>query len=170
MAGQDKNRISTISGKSFDEVRDRLLRRTIGLKERIGLRYDQLYKDSLLDNVRVLLADLRTKEEEDTKLIRRALETGVIKIGNDKKPTLDYEMLDHIISEDLSDPNPNDLQSVLLSAMKMSNDLHKILMIMSEEYKVTGIGNVLKTLAEHEMNNKNRLAEIYDDMINKDYW
>ena len=54
--------------------------------------------------------------------------------------------------------------------MKMSNDLHKILMIMSEEYKVTGIGNVLKTLAEHEMNNKNRLAEIYDDMINKDYW
>ncbi|MDA8142647.1 MAG: hypothetical protein M0T81_01540 [Thermoplasmatales archaeon] len=170
MAGHDQNRISTVSGKSFDEVRNQLLRRTIRLKERIGLRYDQLYKDSLLDNVRKLLADLRTKEEEDTKLIKKALETGVIKIGNDNKPTLDYEMLDHIIAEDLADPNPNDLQSVLLSAMKISNDLHKILLIMSEEYKVTGIGGVLKTLAEHEMNNKNRLAEIYDDMINKDYW
>lgn len=161
---------STISGKSFDEVRNQLLRRTIRLKQRISQRYDQLSKQSLLDHVKSLLDELKNKEEEDTRLISRTIETGSVKSGQFDKPSSNYEMLDHIISEDLDEPDPNDLQSVLLSAMKMSNDLHKVLLIMSEEYKMTGIGSFLKTLAEHEMENKNRLVDIYDEMINKDYW
>lgn len=170
MAGRHTKNVETISGKSFDEVRNQLLRRTIRLKERISQRYDVLSQQSLLDHVKSLLEDLKNKEEEDTRLIRKTIETGNVKSGDFDKPSTNYEMLDHIISEDLEETDPNDLQSVLLSAMKMSNDLHKVLLIMAEEYKVTGIGNFLKTLAEHEMENKNRLVDIYDEMITKDYW
>lgn len=170
MPGNDHKQASTISGKSFEEVRNQLLRRTIRLKERISARYDQLAQQSLLDHVKALLDDLKAKEDEDTKLIRKVMETGSVEQGDFDKPTSNHELLDHIISEDIEVPDPNDLQSVLLSAMKMSNDLHKVLLIMSEEYKMTGIGTFLKTLAEHEMENKNRLADIYDEMINKDYW
>ena len=170
MPGDQYKNVNTISGKSFDEVRNQLLRRTIRLKERISQRYDLMAQQSLLDHVKSLLDDLKNKEEEDTRLIKKAMETGSVKTGDFDKPTSNYELLDHIIAEDLDEPDPNDLQSVLLSAMKMSNDLHKVLLIMSEEYKMTGIGHFLKTLAEHEMENKNRLVDIYDEMINKDYW
>lgn len=170
MPGNTNKNVSTISGKSFDEVRDQLLRRTIRLKERISQRYESLAQQSLLDHVKALLDDLRSKEEEDTRLIKNVIETGSVKQSDFDKPTSNYEILDHIISEDLDDPDPNDLQSILLSAMKMSNDLHKVLLIMSEEYKMTGIAQFLKTLADHEMENKNRLADVYDEMINKDYW
>ncbi len=170
MPGNHNKNISTISGKSFDEVRNQLLRRTIRLKERISQRYDTLSQQSLLDHVKILLEELKNKEVEDTKLIQKAMETGTVKGADFDKPSSNYEILDHIIVEDLDDPDPNDLQSILLSAMKMSNDLHKVLLLMSEEYKTTGIGKFLKTLAEHEMENKNRLADMYDEMINKDYW
>ncbi len=170
MPGNQTNRIGTISGKSFDEVRNQLLRRTVRLKERISQRYDKLSQQSALDNVRSLLEELKKKEEEDTHLIKKTIETGTLKSGDFDKPSGNYELLDHIISENLEDPDPNDLQSVLLSAMKMSNDLHKVLLIMSEEYKMAGISNFLRILAEHEMENKNRLVDIYDELINKDYW
>ena len=170
MAGEMQKNISTISGKSFEEVRNQLLRRTIRLKERISQRYDALSQESLLDHVKRLLEDLKQKEVEDTILIKEAMERGTIHGAQFDKPTENYEILDHIITEELDDPDPNDLQSVLLSAMKMSNDLHKIFLLMSEEYRTTGIGKFLLTLAEHEMENKNRLADMYDEMINKDYW
>ena len=165
-----QNNPSTISGKSFEEVRNQLLKRTVRLKERISQRYDALSQQSTLDHVKALLVEWKKKEEEDTHLIRKTIETGILKSGDFDKSSGDYEILDHIISEDLEDPDPNDLQSVLLSAMKMSNDLHKVLLLMSEEYKMAGISKFLKTLAEHEMENKNRLVDIYDDLINKDYW
>lgn len=170
MAGSQQRKVSTISGKSYEEVRDQLLRRTIRLKESISQRYDSLSQQSLLDHVKLLLEDLKVKEVEDTELIRKAMEQGSVVEGDFAKPTENYEILDHIITEDIDDPDPNDLQSVLLSAMKMSNDLHKILLLMSEEYQKTGIGKFLRTIAEHEMDNKNRLADMYDEMINKDYW
>ena len=170
MAAKQNKNMSTISGKSFEEVRNQLLRRTIRLKERISQRYDILSQQSLLDHVKMLLDELKNKEVEDTNLIRKAIETGTVRGSDFDKPSTNYEMLDHIIAEDLEDPDPNDLQSVLLSAMKMSNDLHKVLLLMSEEYKTSGIGSFLRTLAEHEMENKNRLADMYDEMINKDYW
>ncbi len=170
MPGKQNKKLGTISGKSFDEVRNQLLRRTVRLKERISQRYDSLSQQSSLDNVRALLEELKRKEEDDTHLIRKTIETGTIRSGDFDTPTSDYELLDHIIAENDSEPDPNDLQSVLLSAMKMSNDLHKVLLLMSEEYKMAGISNFLRTLAEHEMENKNRLVNIYDELINKDYW
>ncbi len=170
MGTVEKKRTATISGKSFDEVRNQLLRRTIRLKERMSERYDELYRKSLMDNVRNLLLELKAKEEEDTRTIRKALETGAFRADGNQAARTDYGILDHIITEDMAEPDPNDLGSVLLSAIKMSNDLQKILSIMSEEYHGPASGNIFRKLAEHETENKNRLSELYDDIINKDYW
>ncbi|EQB70399.1 MAG: hypothetical protein AMDU1_APLC00032G0035 [Thermoplasmatales archaeon A-plasma] len=170
MGTNEIKKINTISGKSFEEVRNQLLRRTIRLKERVSQRYEELYNQSMLDHVKKLLDDLKKKESEDIRLIRKAMETGTMKMGTNDSTGIDYGMLDHILSSDLDDPNPNDLGSVLLSAIKMSNDLQKVLSIMSEEYKGPSSSNVFRKLAEHETENKNRLSEIYDEMINKDYW
>ena len=161
---------ASISGKSFDEVRNHLLNRTISLKERMTQRYDKLYNQSLLDNVKQLLQSLKEKEEEDARIISRAMETGTLKMPVGGNGKTDYGKLDHIITDDLSEPDPNDMGSVLLSAIKMSNDLHKVLSIMSEEYKGSGEANIFTRLAQHEMENKVKLSELYDDLINKDYW
>ncbi|MEM0156854.1 MAG: hypothetical protein QXN26_02170 [Thermoplasmataceae archaeon] len=170
MGINESKKVNTISGKSFEEVRNQLLRRTIGLKEKASQRYEELYNRSMLDHVRKLLEDLKKKESEDIRIIRKVMETGSIKTGSNDSTGIDYGMLDHILSGDMDDPNPNDLGSVLLSAIKMSNDLQKVLNIMSEEYKGPSSSNVFRKLAEHETENKNRLSEIYDEMINKDYW
>lgn len=170
MGSNDTRKSTTISGKSFEEVRSQLLRRTIRLKEKMAQRYDELYRKSLMDNVRMLLRDLKQKEDEDTRLIRKALDTGILKVDGNGSGQIDYGMLDHILSEDLTEPDPNDLGSILLTAIKMSNDLQKVLTIMSEEYRGPSSGNIFRKLAEHETENKNRLSELYDEMINKDYW
>ncbi|MCL4341986.1 MAG: hypothetical protein M1431_07830, partial [Candidatus Thermoplasmatota archaeon] len=62
MGSMEKKKMATISGKSFEEVRNQLLRRTIRLKERMTERYDELYRKSLMDNVRSLLMELKEKE------------------------------------------------------------------------------------------------------------
>ena len=46
MGSMEKKKMATISGKSFEEVRNQLLRRTIRLKERMTERYDELYRKS----------------------------------------------------------------------------------------------------------------------------
>ena len=170
MGSIEKKKMATISGKSFEEVRNQLLRRTIRLKERMTERYDELYRKSLMDNVRSLLMELKEKEEEDARTIRKAMETGAFRTEGYQNGGKDYGILDHIITEDMSEPDPNDIGSVLLSAIKMSNDLQKILSIMSEEYHGPASGNIFRKLAEHEIENKNRLSELYDEIINKDYW
>lgn len=170
MGTNESKKINTISGKPFDEVRNQLLRRIIRLKEKVSQRYEDLYNQSTLDHVRKLLDDLKKKENDDIRLIRKVMETGTMKVGANDSNGIDYGMLDHILSNDLDDPNPNDLGSVLLSAIKMSNDLQKVLSIISEEYNGPSSNNVFRKIAEHEADNKNRLSEIYDEMINKDYW
>ena len=65
MGTNESKKVNTISGKSFEEVRNQLLRRTIRLKERVSQRYEELYNQSMLDHVKKLLDDLKKKESED---------------------------------------------------------------------------------------------------------
>ena len=165
-----KNISGTVSGKDHEAVRENLLKKALRLKERIIERYDSLYKESSVDHVRIMLKELANREDEDRKIIEDAIQTGLIGESRDDIDKRNYEMLDHLVTEDLAEVNVNDMKSVLLTAMKMSNDLHNILEIMSHEYSNPAISNLLGTLAEHQLNNKNRIAEIYDDYVNKDYW
>ena len=170
MEENTKNISGTVSGKDNEAVRENLLKKALRLKERIIERYDRLYKESSVDHVRIMLKDLANREEEDKKIIENAIEQGVVGESAGFFDRRNYEMLDHLVTEDLQEVNVNDMKSVLMSAMKMSNDLHNILEIMSQEYSDPTISEILGTLAEHQLNNKSRIAEIYDEYVNKDYW
>lgn len=165
-----KNLSGTVSGRDNEAVRENLLKKALRLKERIIERFDRLYKESSVDHVKIMLKELSDREEEDKLIIEEAIEKGVVGESTGAIDRRNYEMLDHLVTEDLQDINVNDLKSVLMSAMKMSNDLHNILEIMSHEYSDPTTSDILSTLAEHQLNNKSRIAELYDEYVNKDYW
>lgn len=165
------NKVSaTISGKASSEVRENLLKKAFGLKERMVERYRELYDESSADHVRMMLETLLKNEESDLEMIRDALSRGEFENVEETSDARSFDMLDHLVTQDLADVNVNDMKSVLLKAMKMSNDIHNILELMSHEYGDPRIAGVLKTLAEHQLNNKNYIAELYDEFVNKDYW
>jgi len=160
----------TISGKNEAVIKDDILKKALRLKERISERYEELYKRSSVDHVKLMLRRLQKNESEDRALILNAIKNGQFDEQTMKIERRDYEMLDHLIQSDLDNINPNDLKSVMLSAMKMSKDFHHILDLMSLEYAGKELGNVLEVLAKKEMENKVRLEELYEEFVNKDYW
>jgi len=161
---------STISGKESGEVRENLLKKAFGLKEKMVDRYRELYEESSVDHVRMMLETLLENEERDLVMIRDALDKGEFEEVQEPSDARSFEMLDHLVTQDLADVNANDMKSVLLKAMKMSNDIHNVLELMSNEYSDAKVSGVLKTLADNQLNNKNYIAELYDDFVNKDYW
>ena len=171
MVRKDDKVKQTISGKSFDEVRKDLLRRALTLKNRIGKRYDDLYRRSSMDHVRQMLEGLKKEEDEDTAFITNAIETGKFAEEEASEHEAEnFQMLDHLIRNVLPETNPNDLKSVLLSAIKTTDDIHKMFELMSKEYNASSLKDILKTLADHEKVKKERLSVLYDDLVNKDYW
>lgn len=160
----------TISGKNEAVIKDDILKKALRLKGRISERYEELYKRSSVDHVKLMLRRLQKNESEDRALILNAIKNGHFDEQSMKIERRDYEMLDHLIQSDLDNINPNDLKSVMLSAMKMSKDFHHILDLMSLEYAGKELGNVLEVLAKREMENKVRLEELYEEFVNKDYW
>ena len=138
--------------------------------ERISERYEDLYKRSSVDHVKLMLRRLQKNESNDRALILKAIKNGHFDEQSLKIERRDYEMLDHLIEADLDNINPNDLKSVMLSAMKMSKDFHHILDLMSLEYAGKELGNTLVILAKREVENKVRLEELYEEFVNKDYW
>ncbi|MHB8560002.1 MAG: hypothetical protein ACYDAP_02380, partial [Thermoplasmataceae archaeon] len=140
------------------------------LKERISERYEDLYKRSSVDHVKLMLRRLQKNESNDRALILKAIKNGHFDEQSLKIERRDYEMMDHLIEADLDNINPNDLKSVMLSAMKMSKDFHHILDLMSLEYAGKELGNTLVILAKREVENKVRLEELYEEFVNKDYW
>lgn len=164
------NTNSTISGKEPKEIRSVLLKKALLLKENMGKRYREFYEQSSADHVRMMLKTLMGNEEKDMELIREALDSDGFDEAYDTADARSFDMLDHLVTQDLEDVNVNDMKSVLLKAMKMSNDIHNIFELMAHEYSQTRVGKVLSTLASNQLNNKNYIAELYDDFVNKDYW
>ncbi|MHB8358980.1 MAG: ferritin family protein [Thermoplasmataceae archaeon] len=162
--------VKTISGKNEAVIKDDILRKALRLKERISERYEDLYKRSSVDHVKLMLRRLQKNESNDRALILKAIKNGHFDEQSLKIERRDYEMLDHLIEADLDNINPNDLKSVMLSAMKMSKDFHHILDLMSLEYAGKELGNTLVILAKREVENKVRLEELYEEFVNKDYW
>lgn len=161
----------TISRKEVEEVRENLLKKAFRLKKTMVVKYRELYDESSADHVRLMLETLIQKEQEDVDMIEEAISKG--EFDKDDAMVFDarsFEMLDHLVTQDLEDVNVNDMKSVLLKAMKMSNDIHNVLELMSHEYSNTKVSGILATLAVNQLNNKNYIAELYDEFVNKDYW
>ncbi len=170
MISNENQKPKSISGRSQKELTNEIFQRVIKLKLRLINQYHKMYQESSLDHVRKILVKVENSEKEDTELIKSAMETGSLdELSPDSQP-VDYEMLDHIIAEDSEETDPNDLRSVLIFAMKMSNDFSKIFSLMAEEYKGLQVTNALRVLTDRELEMKNYLTNLYDDLINKDYW
>ncbi len=161
---------STISGRGSEEVRDNLLQKAFRLKENMVRRYHELFNESAADHVRMMLETLIANEEKDLDTIREAMERSEFSRAHEPSDARSFEMLDHLVTQDLQDVNVNDMKSVLLQAMKMSNDIHNVFELMAHEYTDTKVSSVLMLLATHQLENKNYIAELYDDFVNKDYW
>ena len=170
MISNENQKPKSISGKSQKELTNEIFQRVIKLKLRLINQYHKMYQESSLDHVRKILVKVENSEKEDMELIKSAMETGSLdELSPDSQP-VDYEMLDHIIAEDSEETDPNDLRSVLMFAMKMSNDFSKIFSLMAEEHKGLQLTNALRVLTDRELEMKNYLTNLYDDLINKDYW
>ena len=81
----------------------------------------------------------------------------------------DYGSLDHIISTD-PEPERDDPKSILAWSISKSDEIYKIADLLSEEYDDESLKKLLKNIAESEMKRKNRMTELYEDIINKDDW
>jgi hypothetical protein len=161
---------SSLSGRDFRKVREDLLMKTIRMKEKIGNRYTTMSNESNLDNVKGILRSLAQQELEDKAMIEKLIRSGKTASNAPLVEVRDYEMLDHLISDDLEQVNANDMNSVLLSAIKTTKDLHNMLQLMSKEYSEPEISGVLSLLAQRELMNKGKIEELYEEFVNKNYW
>lgn len=167
---ESQGRRSTLSGRDFRKVREDILSKTMRMKEKIGDRYSTMSEESNLDHVRTILSWLAQQEKEDRAVIEKLIKTGKMIHHGPVSDVRDYEMLDHLISEDMEQVNANDLNSVLLSAIKTTNDMHNLLELMSMEYSEPEISGVLNLLAKRELRNKGRIEELYEEYVNKNNW
>ncbi|MEM0155683.1 MAG: hypothetical protein QW597_03665 [Thermoplasmataceae archaeon] len=162
---------STLSGRDLRKVRADILSKAKRMKEKVGNRYSRLSEESNLDNVSNILSWLAKQEIEDTAVIDKLIETERIVHQRALLTNVrDYEMLDHLISDDMGQVDANDLNSVLLSAIKTTIDMHNILELMSKEYSDPEISGPLNLLAQRELRNKGRIEELYEEFVNKNNW
>jgi len=77
--------------------------------------------------------------------------------------------IDHLL-QNIPEPDPNDLKSVLLNAVKENKELQHILSLMASEYRDRSVSRVVGSILEHLDNARNKLETLYEDLINRDYW
>lgn len=147
------------------------MEKIVGLLRKNMSIHENLRNKARLDHVKLVLTDLIKMEKLEIEKIKNATETG--EFAEDQLPedevVKDYEMLDHLITED-QPVNVDDLRSVLLNALKMYNDLLPMLSVLLAEYKNQKIRNTIGSLNDGILQIKNKIQNLYDELINKDYW
>ncbi|WP_156769043.1 hypothetical protein [Thermoplasma volcanium] len=157
----------TISKRSEDEVLEGLLRRIAQLKRNRELNYRKMANSNVPDNVRSMMLRVADMEEQTRRRIEDAIRKKEFDVSINN--TNSYAMIEHIVkNSDVSDIS--DVKSVLLKSMKEEEELHRILEVMSKEYNGTNIEKTLRSIIECEENNKNALADLYEDYVNEGYW
>jgi hypothetical protein len=161
----------TISNRKPAEINAYLMEKIVGLLRKNMSIHENLRNKARLDHVKLVLTDLIKMEKLEIEKIKNATETG--EFAEDQLPedevVKDYEMLDHLITED-QPVNVDDLRSVLLNALKMYNDLLPMLSVLLAEYKNQKIRNTIGSLNDGILQIKNKIQNLYDELINKDYW
>ncbi|KAA8922737.1 MAG: hypothetical protein F6Q11_03670 [Thermoplasma sp.] len=161
------HKYKTISGNSYDEVIQILLRRIAELKMQREKSYRKIANSGLPDHVRSMLLKVADLEMQSRKKIEEALRIGDLDAV--KPESKSYQMIEHIVrNADIEEIS--DIRSALLKSIREEDDLHRALQIMTAEYSGTKIEPVLKSIMKYEEINKNELADLYDEYVNEDYW
>ena len=159
----------TVSGKPPDEVMEKIVSKLISVKRNVISKYEALREVSKLHNTIQILDELINLEKRDIEILENAEALEEVMYSRRTGKERDYGSLDHIISTD-PEPERDDPKSILAWSISKSDEIYKIADLLSEEYDDESLKKLLKNIAESEMKRKNRMTELYEDIINKDDW
>ena len=164
-----RSRPESISGKDMGSLAETLLQKVIRLVEKGRDKFNELKDQSSMDSVRLTVGDIVQLVDSLISGLEELKKEDLgtpIKIENEAK---EMEMLDHLIKEeDVLDPN--DLKSVLLEVMKVNRNIQTVVSLISAEYRNPALQSVMSNVSNCLVNYKNRVEELYDDLVNRDYW
>jgi rubrerythrin len=159
----------SISGKQPEKIMEKMVSKLISIKLQMIERYILIKQSSKMSNTIQILEEMITLEEKDIELLKNAetLENVMYsrRTGNEE----DYGAMDHMIVNE-EQPSSDDPRSILAWTIKQSDIIYKIAEILLEEYEDDKIKKLLGNIAESEMKRKNRITELYDEVINKNDW
>ena len=158
----------TISGKSSEEIMEKIIQKVITIKKESIVKYEKIRAKSKYDHTIQILKELMELEKRDIQILENAEVSPNIHYARKTGAAEDYEFLDHMISPDekmVSD----DPRTILAWSINKSDQIYKMALILSEEYEGE-ISEMLQNIAQSEIKRKNRIAELYDELVNKDYW
>ncbi|EQD45768.1 hypothetical protein B2A_09156 [mine drainage metagenome] len=142
----------------------------IRLKSRLRSRFEELYLKSSMDHVRNILKDLSLSEDEDIDALKKAMEDDTLsELELMADANEDHERFDHLLPEE-GPVDQNDVKSVLMLAIRYYKDLYDILQLMEKEYTDPAIQRTLHTTMSRELANKNKVEDLLDELVHKDYW
>lgn len=159
----------TISGKPSEEIMEKLIQKVISIKRESIKKYEKIRGKSKLDHTIQIINELIGLEERDINILENAEVSPNIHYARRSGVAEDYEVLDHMISQDekmISD----DPRTILAWTINKSDQIYKIAQILSEEYDDPDIKTILQNIAQSELKRKNSISELYDDIVNRDYW
>ncbi|MCL4323261.1 MAG: hypothetical protein M1498_02285 [Candidatus Thermoplasmatota archaeon] len=159
----------TVSGKRPEEVMEKIVSKLISVKKSVIKRYESIRDKSKMHNTIQILDDLIEREKGDIEILENAEALEQVMYARKSGKEKDYGSLDHIISAD-PEPEKDDPKSILAWSISKSNEIYKIAELLSLEYEDDNLKKLLKNIAESEMKRKNRITELYEDIINKDDW
>ncbi|MCL4346242.1 MAG: hypothetical protein M1496_07805 [Candidatus Thermoplasmatota archaeon] len=159
----------TISGRPSEEIMEKLIQKVITIKKEAITKYDRIRSKSKFDHTIKILDELIALEQRDIEILENAEVSPNIHYARKTGVAEDYEVLDHMISPDekmVSD----DPRTILAWSINKSDQIYKMAQILSEEYEDPDLKTMLQNIAQSELKRKNRISELYDDIVNRDYW
>ncbi|GEM_PF-6864077 len=171
MDSSNINSKKSISGKSPEEIRKHVFNSIILIKDGLVKQYTDFLKKTSLDHVKRVLAGIVNNEREDIEELKNAMENKEFLSyeGEGIDPERDIELIDHLIEEEKK-IDCTDLSSIIKGALRVTNDLLSLIRLMIEEYPIEGVQVPLKHLLNKELDYKRDLEDLYEELVEKEYW
>ncbi len=169
MSSKSGNRESTISGKPGKELAIAIMERIKRVIEKMNVANDEIIKVSRLTNIREIVFNIKVEYDNIISMIEDTIRSDSIDIASPEEYIKGTRAIDHLL-QDIPEPDPNDLKSVLLNAVKENKELQHVLSLMASEYKVKSVSKVVSSILEHLDSARSKLETLYEDLINRDYW
>ena len=159
-----------ISSRKIWEINKSLMEKVNSLIQRTITKYEAVLKLATMDHVRMVLQDLITMQ----KRLMGQIDEAIANRGFSEDDETDfqytkYEMIDHLLEEDMQ-IDENEIRSVLLHALKSYRDILALLSLVSAEYSNPKIRLTTETISQGVLQITNKVQQLYDELVNADYW
>lgn len=159
----------SISGKDISKLSDTLLQKVIRLVLNGKETFVSIRKKSSLDSVKITVSEIIELMDNLASDLEEIGKEGWEGYSNQDEEIREMEMLDHLISEEKV-TDPNDLKSVLLEIMKVNRNIHSVVSLIAAEYTNPAMRGMFSSILDGLVIYKNRVEELYDELVNKDFW